>query len=195
MAGKQKLTTVDWIKAAFRALTIGGPQAIKAEAIARDLKVSKGSFYWHFKDVADLKAKMLSHWQQVATLAVIAVVDERSDSAIDQLRLLVEMATDGKQVAYGGEKAEAAIRDWARYDSKVRAVLTEVDRQRMAYVEQLFTVYHGDEIRSKRDATALYAGLIGLQRLEHTGNVDLQKDLMFLLEKLMPERPANKRGA
>ncbi|NLH83356.1 MAG: TetR family transcriptional regulator, partial [Phyllobacteriaceae bacterium] len=52
MATRSTLSAEDWIKAAFRALSVGGVQAIRAEAIARDLNVSKGAFYWHFKDVA-----------------------------------------------------------------------------------------------------------------------------------------------
>ena len=41
--------------AGFRALSAEGPQGIRVEAIARQLKLSKGSFYWHFKDVQALK--------------------------------------------------------------------------------------------------------------------------------------------
>jgi len=47
MAKKQTLTANDWIVAGFVALTSGGPPAVKVEAIAKTLKVSKGSFYWH----------------------------------------------------------------------------------------------------------------------------------------------------
>ncbi|WP_163317770.1 TetR family transcriptional regulator, partial [Enterobacter hormaechei] len=49
MPTRKTLSAEDWISAAFRALSQGGAQAIRAEAIARDLKVSKGSFYWHFR--------------------------------------------------------------------------------------------------------------------------------------------------
>ena len=44
------LTAKDWIAAGFRALTAGGPQAIKIEAIARELAVSKGSLLDFFKN-------------------------------------------------------------------------------------------------------------------------------------------------
>lgn len=69
MAKRNSLTTDDWIRAGFRALTSGGPQAIKVEAIARRLHVSKGSFYWHFKDLSALQGAMLAHWLHSATHA------------------------------------------------------------------------------------------------------------------------------
>ncbi|HGG65918.1 MAG TPA: TetR/AcrR family transcriptional regulator, partial [Rhodobacteraceae bacterium] len=90
---KQRLSPTDWIQAAFRALTAGGPQAIRAEAIARALKVSKGSFYWHFKDVHALKQAMLDHWQQVATQDVIDLVESGAANAKARLQLLVSVST------------------------------------------------------------------------------------------------------
>jgi AcrR family transcriptional regulator len=44
----------DWIRAAGRRLAQGGAAAVAVEALARDLGVTKGSFYWHFRDRAAL---------------------------------------------------------------------------------------------------------------------------------------------
>ncbi|MFN3661424.1 TetR family transcriptional regulator [Yoonia sp.] len=43
----------DWLMAGFRALASHGPSALRAAALARDLGTTKGSFYWHFKDLPD----------------------------------------------------------------------------------------------------------------------------------------------
>ncbi len=48
-AAKARLTRSDWVLAGFRALLASGPDAIRVEALARDLRATKGSFYWHFK--------------------------------------------------------------------------------------------------------------------------------------------------
>ena len=39
-----------WIEAALQALATGGPDAIRVEALAASLGVSKGGFYWHFEN-------------------------------------------------------------------------------------------------------------------------------------------------
>ena len=43
-------TGADWLKAARLALLHRGPDAVRVEPLARGLGVTKGSFYWHFKD-------------------------------------------------------------------------------------------------------------------------------------------------
>ncbi len=165
MNSKTRLNRTDWIVAAFRALTEGGQQAIQVEPIARDLKVSKGSFYWHFKDVADLRAAMIVHWEQQATQAVIETVDQSASTAPDRLRKLFELVMAGHDEPYGGPRAEAAIRDWARHDVLVHTVLQKVDRQRIGYVQQLLDAVGQPRNLARRNARLLYAALLGLQQL------------------------------
>lgn len=184
---KNTLTATAWIEAAFRALTIGGPQAIRAEAIARDLKVSKGSFYWHFSDVPSLKAQMLDLWKEEATEAIIAVLEGQEMAAPNKLRLLVEVATSDADVKYGGVLAEAAIRDWARYDEMASEAVKIVDAKRMSYLNDMFALCGGKPLSNQLNSSILYSALIGMQALSHGGLVDLKNDLSCLLEKLLAD--------
>lgn len=185
MTTKSSLGKTDWIKAGFRALTKGGPQAIKAEPISRDLHVSKGSFYWHFKDVSALKKAMLDHWMNAATQDIINAVDNSALPPQDQLRMLVQISTSELDAGYGGPMAEAAIRDWARYDQVAAKALIEVDQKRLCYVELLFRQTNIDPSQAKSISAILYGALIGLQQLAHHQLVNQQEDLMALLEHLL----------
>ncbi|HUF50410.1 MAG TPA: TetR family transcriptional regulator, partial [Longimicrobiales bacterium] len=53
----------EWLAAAAAALTRGGVEAVKVEALARDLAITKGSFYWHFADRPALLASVLDQWE------------------------------------------------------------------------------------------------------------------------------------
>lgn len=53
----------DWLQAGVRALRRGGFEAVRVEALARDLGVSKGSFYWHFRDRNDLVLGLINLWE------------------------------------------------------------------------------------------------------------------------------------
>lgn len=183
--GRETLTVPTWIEAAFRALTIGGPQAIRAEAIARELKVSKGSFYWHFKNVDALKSQMLQRWQDEATHSIIETLEGRDVPAADKLRKLVEVATGDGNVPYGGVLAEAAIRDWARYDDRAAATVKAVDTQRLNYLSTLFEQCGAKPPMIRTNSAILYAALIGLEPLSHAELVDLRGDLNYLLETLI----------
>ncbi|MEM9634575.1 MAG: TetR/AcrR family transcriptional regulator [Pseudomonadota bacterium] len=182
---KTPLSATDWIQAAFRALAKGGPQAIRAEAIARDLKVSKGSFYWHFKDVPALKLQMLEHWQRKATEAIIQLVDNSVASSVGRLHLLVEVASTTDTSAYGGVNVEAAIRDWGRYDEHAFAAVETVDEKRLHYVTELFSNCGIPEPQSRSYSRLLYGSLIGLEALSGHTKADRKNDLLGLLDLLL----------
>ncbi|HEV7308347.1 TetR/AcrR family transcriptional regulator [Ensifer sp.] len=188
MATKHTLTSEDWIKAAFRALTAGGAHAIRAEAIARDLKVSKGSFYWHFKDVPDLKAQMLAHWALEATDTIIAEIEASEEPADVRLRLLVHAATDDRSLPYGGLLTDGAVREWARFDPLAAETLKAVDQRRIGYVADLLQRSGFSASGSRSGANALYGALIGLEALAASGLADLRGDLIRLLEALLHNR-------
>ncbi|MCF6363648.1 MAG: TetR/AcrR family transcriptional regulator [Gammaproteobacteria bacterium] len=182
---KVALTPEDWVKAGFRALSVGGPQAIKVEAIAKALKVSKGSFYWHFKDVSALKTDMLRHWLQVATHDIISDVAGDEPGPKEQLRRLVDIATGKKNEPYGGAQAEAAIRDWARYDENAAATLKTVDATRRQFLSALFEKSGVPPAQCTSYANILYAALIGLEQLSLTGVLERKNDLSALLALLL----------
>ncbi len=187
MTEKKRLSIVDWLQAGFQALAALGPQALKAEPLARRLKVSKGSFYWHFKDIADYKSAMLDHWQQQATGDIIADVSGKQGTAPAQLADLITAVSTMDMAAYGGTNIEAAIRDWARYDKQAQAALLAVDQQRLAYLEQLFQGCGFDAGLAKTKAVLLYGALNGLQALAYTGRVDVARELRHLLTQLLKE--------
>ena len=179
------LTAKDWIAAGFRALTAGGPQAIKIEAIARELAVSKGSFYWHFKNVPVFKRAMLSHWIDSATNRVIGETGEGAPDPREQLRRLVEIATSDRSGPYGGKLAEAAIRDWARYDADAASALNAADCQRLRFLRTMFAASGVPESRAGAFASIFFAAFIGLEQLHHHQLADAKADLTVLLNVLL----------
>jgi AcrR family transcriptional regulator len=176
------LTAEDWIKAGFRALCSGGAQAIRVERLARDLKVSKGSFYWHFADAQALQAAMLRHWQHVATEHVIADLDASGADGLTRLRCLADFVSSPASDSYGGQATEPAIRDWARHDAATAAALARVDACRTAYLERLFADAGLADARLRQAVRLFYTLLIGAQ---HRGlpEGDLRADLEFVLTR------------
>lgn len=165
MGKKDALGRDDWIKAGFRALTAEGVQALRVEALARGLKVSKGSFYWHFKNLPDLKAAMIGHWREVATFAVIADVGADTADARAQLQRLVAFATGVDVTDYGGRLVEAAIRAWGLSAPEIAVVVAEVDAVRMDFVARLFVAAGAGKQQAAGFAQMFYATLVGLEQL------------------------------
>ena len=47
-----QLTASDWLDQGLKTLAKDGFTALKAEPLAKAMRVSRGSFYWHFADIA-----------------------------------------------------------------------------------------------------------------------------------------------
>ena len=59
---EDRRTRDHWLRAARLALLHNGPEAVRVEPLARDLGVTKGSFYWHFRDRGALLEALLVEW-------------------------------------------------------------------------------------------------------------------------------------
>ncbi len=179
LAHMSKLTPKDWIAAGFQALTSDGPEALKAEPLARRLGTTKGSFYWHFKDVPAFKADMLSFWEDSATEEIIRILSD-IPTAENRLRALAAVSAELGQ-PYGGVGAEPAIRAWSKSDETVAQAVRRVDAGRLGYVKDLF-----DEMGLTNPDLPLltYAALVGLQELSQ-GDEDLAPKPLATLTDLM----------
>ncbi|MGH1358776.1 MAG: TetR/AcrR family transcriptional regulator [Burkholderiaceae bacterium] len=180
-----KISKLDWIQGGFRTLTSDGHLAIKAEVIARDLGVSKGSFYWHFDNVAAFKIAMLEHWVAQGTDGIMSQVRNADAEPSDQLRSLVNTITAELNAPYGGLLAESAIRNWARFDPQVLLSVRRVDQSRLKFLASLFRRAGGSAEISRRFANLFYSGLIGLEYLTHERLAKLKTDLPVLLDLLL----------
>lgn len=59
----RQLGREDWIAAGATALATRGAPGFRVEAVARSLGVSKGSFYWHFRDRNAWRDAVLGWWE------------------------------------------------------------------------------------------------------------------------------------
>jgi AcrR family transcriptional regulator len=128
-----------WIDAALEALAEGGPDAVRVEALAVRLGVSKGGFYWHFTDRRALLEEMLDSWEKTWTDDVIVLVDSGPADPRAKLQQLFELAPSGDFAV------ELALRDWSRHDAEVAARMHRVDNRRMGYLRSLFGQFCPDE--------------------------------------------------
>jgi AcrR family transcriptional regulator len=126
-----QLSAKDWLDLGLKTLAGSGFTALKAEPLAKAMGVSRGSFYWHFKDIGAYHAAILKHWREVAAEQVIANLEASSKD--DNPLLLLLRRTFSARLAL-----ENAVRSWATVDPKARAAVQATDRRRLGYVQSLF---------------------------------------------------------
>jgi AcrR family transcriptional regulator len=130
-----------WIDEALSALAAGGPDAVRVEALARALGVTKGGFYGYFADRAELLGEVLGTWERISVDEVIERVESGGGDAPEKLRRLSAIAASREDVL----AIDLAVRDWARRDRAVARRLRRVDNRRMDYMRSLFRDFCRDE--------------------------------------------------
>ncbi|MFZ5790068.1 MAG: TetR/AcrR family transcriptional regulator [Pseudomonadota bacterium] len=150
----------DWVAAGWRALAEGGPAAVRIEALARSLGVTKGGFYGHFADRAALLDAMLAGWRERAGSGLIARVEARGGDPRDKLWALIETV-----IREGARSPEPALRTWARGSEAVRAALAAVDRRRLDYLDAQFQAMGFGGLDATSRARLCYLALIAEHQL------------------------------
>ncbi|MFE7224696.1 TetR/AcrR family transcriptional regulator [Nocardioides sp. NPDC057577] len=150
-----RLTADDWAAAALDVLVAEGIGAVDINAVCRHAGVTRGSFYWHFADLAALHAAMAEHWsaQTREVLEQLAELDLLPPR--ERLRAMTMRLLDDSN--WGVERA---LRDWARTEPTVAEVIAEGDRFVFSLVEGALLELRGDPAEARVLAGLLvYAGI------------------------------------
>ena len=144
-----------WIGAALRTLASQGVDAVRVERLAGDLKVTKGSFYWHFSNREALLLAVLDAWEVRATGDIIRMVEAVGGDAATRLHTL------GMEVFRSDGRLDRQIRAWSAQDPVAREAQERIDARRIAYLAQLFGEmgFAGDAAQAR--ALFSYQALIG----------------------------------
>lgn len=177
MTAPTRLTPQDWISAGLSALKASGPAALKAEPLARALNTTKGSFYWHFRDVPAFQQQMLTHWEEAALTGLIAEIEGQA-SPHKALQKFVHLVADP-------DDTTAAIRAWAHSDPSVVQALSDIDRARQKYLAALLK---RAGVSNPDIAKALYSAAIGAQILPQTEDSAMRASLDTLIDLILALR-------
>jgi len=149
-----RLARSDWISHGLRTIAAEGVNALKVGPMADGLKVSRGSFYWHFRDIADFRAQLLQAWQEEATDRVIRDLEVQKDRP-DRLKQFMRRAFATRR------NLDRAIRSWAAEDREVATIVSSVDARRVAYIARMLAATGVESQKAQRRAAFLYWAFLG----------------------------------
>ena len=140
----------------MRALAAGGPDAVRVEALAQALGVTKGGFYGHFADRNALLEEMLDTWERKAIDEVLERVERQGGDVRARLRRAGALAFSRELLPI-----DLAVRDWSRRDRAVAERLRRVDNRRMDYLRLLFGALCSDEDEAEARSMLAFSLVIG----------------------------------
>ena len=132
--GNYKVSREEWIAAARKSLIKTGIAGVKIERMADDLGVTRGGFYWFFKNRNALFDALLADWENTNTKPFFDIVEKAGSDGMDQFKALAELWIAEKDFS---PAYDSAVRDWARTSKRARLVVERVDDRRIALVTRV----------------------------------------------------------
>lgn len=160
-APTSRLAADDWADAAYARFREDGLSGVRVEAIARDLGTTKGSFYHHFSDRAELVGAVMDRWERDETDHFMIEADA-APGPRERLEVLFrgigQRRIPGEDSLYLDAEREG-VSDCVR----------EVTARRVAYVAAALVELGIEPDEARRRALATVGAVLGLEQLARGG--------------------------
>jgi AcrR family transcriptional regulator len=159
-ATTSRLTIDDWVHAGFAILAEEGITALKIDRLCNRLAVTKGSFYWHFTDIAGYRETLIEAWSELrdedrSHFGEMAYISPRA-----RLSQMMSSLLSARHWTL-----ERAMREWARTDDAVAASVRAADQRILDAVRRAFSDQGFDGEDADLRANATFAAGIGFLHL------------------------------
>ncbi len=156
------LSRSDWIAGARKLLIRSGIAGVRVEPLARKLKVTPGSFYWHFRGREDLYDALLDDWYRANTTSFHQAVETAGTDPARQYWAFfgVWVLERGFDPAY-----DRAVREWGKISKKVAARVREIDASTIALLVGIFERFGYEGLDATMRARITYYHQVGYYAL------------------------------
>jgi AcrR family transcriptional regulator len=192
-----RLKREDWLQAAFNAVVDGGIDNLKILTLAETLGVTRGSFYWHFVDHAELLQATLQGWKGQEIQRLLRIEAQQTQDPLADVHTLLEEALAHSGDELENMRFELAVRGLGRRDAQVANLLIEVDQARTHLFVKKFNRLFQDPQKASDLAALFYLTIVGcFQALSRPGNPARSKDYFksiistFLIHAQLPQSSA-----
>jgi AcrR family transcriptional regulator len=152
-----------WIEFATNVLAEEGVDGLRIEVLARKLNVTKGSFYWHFKDRQALLNAVITAWRDARVADVEQQVAIPASEANAQIRRIMDHYANHPNPQR--MRTELALRDWARRSPQVAAAVETVDQARLQNATRLFSLAGYTDEEAHTRALLMFTHVFGLSMM------------------------------
>ena len=180
----QSLTPDSWVEAATTVLVDQGIDHVRVDVLAGQLNVTRGSFYWHFRDREDLLRRVLKAWSESSTEQLTRRLAHAHADPREQLRDVISLPFRGRAAAKAA-RIELAIRAWARRDELARLAVDAADAARIGYHREIFSALGFADEEARQRAFLLYGYEVAESLLHGQGTAAQRQARAAYVERLM----------
>ena len=154
---------MDWVKAARRSLVENGVSSLKVEPLARELGVTPGSFYWHFKNRRSLYRAVLRDWLNSNVAPFFETFDQALEDPREQYLALAYVWVLSPVF---DPALDVAIREWSKSSKLVKRLIRRVDANRINLYQSLLEDFGHNSTSALVRARTMYFHQIGYYTLK-----------------------------
>lgn len=193
VAGKRNLSREDWVQAARDELVRRGISAVKIGRLARILRVTRGSFYWHFASHQELLRALLTLWEDSNTRPFEeALRREGPRPADDELLQILNLFLEEKSYS---PVFDAAVRDWARVSKAAEAAVRRIDARRIAILHRVFVDLGFGEPEALVRARVTYFHQVGYYTMDMHEEPEARRSLFPVYVQVLLGRSLKPSGS
>jgi AcrR family transcriptional regulator len=143
-ASRQTLSRDAWVTAARKVLEKRGIAEVKIDRLARQFKVTRGSFYFHFSSLRDLHNELIEEWRRANCAPFWPMRDAEGFDGEQFFSDIVHIWVDEKPFS---PALDLAIRDWSRTSREIAKEVAAIDELRIELLIRAFLAigYSADE--------------------------------------------------
>jgi AcrR family transcriptional regulator len=160
-ADGETLSTQDWIAAAKSVLLRDGIDAVKIDRIAKECGVTRGGFYWRFRNRAELLQTLLADWREKNSTPLIAALRGPGTPA-ERFEAAARLWLEEQQF---DPRLDTAVRTWATNSAETARAVHEVDELRIAAFRDLFVDAGIEPVEALVRARIVYFHQVGYYTL------------------------------
>lgn len=159
---KKSLTAEDWQEAALNVIAHQGVAAVAVEPLARDLGVTKGSFYWHFTNRMDLVKQSLKRWRlgdKKLIEETILIIKNPKERLLAWFKLSAEPIQT--HLIYSTLLAD-------RSHALISKILKEITLERLGHLQSSYKELGYDNAQAKSQSLLAYSVYVGFLHMSKT---------------------------
>lgn len=162
-----RLTREQWLQKSLDLLISGKHGKLRIDKITKDLNVTKGSFYWHFKNRRDFIESLAQYWDRIVQDELIEKANELYDGSKERMAYIIQDALQRNLISY-----DAAMQMLAHKEPCIAPIISNGFKKRMAFVESVLKSFGftANELELRKHLLVSYflldAALIGQSTLK-----------------------------
>lgn len=159
---RKQLQRFDWLLKALEIFIGEGIDAVRITRLAEELKVTRGSFYWHFSNREDLIDALVDYWKSRNTNAIVDAVSA-AESLSDGIFRFFDTCLNPDLF---DPRLDLAIREWARRSDDIRQQLDAADKARVKALTEFYQRFDYAMPEALIRARVIYFAQIGFYALD-----------------------------